>query len=283
MTQEHDNAQRIAQLSVAQRALLDKWLQSKAAQSPPATTTIPQRSAGEAWPLSFPQQRLWLVDQLDPGTAVYNMPGVVHLRGALNVAVLERSLSEIVRRHESLRTRFVQDVAQDDGAPMQRIDADAAVPIQRVDLRDLPAQEQAAAVQQHALDEARKPFDLAAGPLLRMTLLELSADEHVLLLTLHHIIADGWSIGVFVRELSQLYSALLADQANPLPELPIQYADFAIWQRQQAQSEATAAHLDYWKQQLAHLPTLLLPTDRPRPALQTFEGAKHRLRLPAEL
>ncbi|HEY0603796.1 MAG TPA: amino acid adenylation domain-containing protein, partial [Herpetosiphonaceae bacterium] len=283
MTQEHDNAQRIAQLSVAQRALLDKWLQSKAAQSPPAQTTIPRRAEGETWPLSFPQQRLWLVDQLDPGTAVYNMPGIVHMSGVLNVGVLERSLSEIVRRHESLRTRFTQDASAADGAPVQHIDADVQVPLRRVDLRDLQATEQATAVQERALAESRQPFDLQTGPLLRMTLLELSADVHVLLLTLHHIIADGWSIGVFVRELSELYSALIAGKSDTLPPLPIQYADFAVWQRQQSQEAANAEHLSYWQQQLANLPTLQLPTDRPRPAFQTFEGAKHRLHLSAQL
>jgi surfactin family lipopeptide synthetase A len=279
MTEEHENAQRRAQLSSARKALLEQWLQGKAARSSSAQAAIPRRANDQPAPLSFPQQRLWFVDQLDPGSAVYNMPGIVHLRGSLNVAALERSLDTIVRRHETLRTSFESR----DGVPLQRVDPHATVPLRHVDLRDLPQPERAAALQQHALESARQPFDLSNGPLLRMTLLQLAADEHLLLLTMHHIIADGWSIGVFVRELSALYSALIAEQPDPLPELPIQYADFAVWQRQQAQAEYLREHLDYWKQQLADLPTLQLPTDRPRPVFQSFAGAKQQLRLPAAL
>jgi amino acid adenylation domain-containing protein len=248
-------------------------------RSPSNGTIIPRRTPDEAAPLSSQQQRLWFVDQLDPGSAVYNIPGIIRLSGTLNVAALEHSLHQIICRHESLRTSFVSI----DGVPKQHVDSAMLVPLHRIDLRDLLAAEQADLMRQRALEEAQTPFDLAQGPLLRTTLVQLGAAEHLLLVTMHHIISDGWSIGVFVRELSALYTAFSADKPSLPAELPIQYADYALWQRQQAQSAFLAEHLRYWQEQLADLPTLQLPTDRPRPVFQTFAGAKHHLRLSAQL
>jgi amino acid adenylation domain-containing protein len=233
-------------------------------------------------PLSFGQQRLWFLDQLEPGSAAYNMPSPVRLAGRLDPAALAASLGELARRHEALRTVF--HLAEGEDEPAQRILPAAPVPLPQVDLGGLPPQAREAAVRRLAAREARQPFDLARGPLLRTALLRLADAEHVLLLTLHHIVSDGWSMGVLVRELAVLYAALAAGRPSPLPELPVQYADYAAWQRSWLTGEALAAQLAYWRQALAAAPPLLdLPTDRPRPPVQTFRGARRALGLPAEL
>ncbi|HEY0604516.1 MAG TPA: amino acid adenylation domain-containing protein [Herpetosiphonaceae bacterium] len=227
---------------------------------------------------SFAQQRLWFLDQLAPGMTAYNLPSAVRLRGRLDLPALHQSLAEIIRRHEAIRTTFatvdgqlVQVVAPESEQP-----ADALLPL--VDLRALPAPERDAEVRRLALEEARRPFDLAHGPLLRAGLLRVNDDEHVLLLTMHHIISDGWSLGVLVRELVALYSAFASGQESPLAPLPIQYADYAMWQREWLDGEVLEAQLEYWRQQLdpagAGTPTLDLPTDWPRPAVQSFRGAR---------
>ncbi|MUG96209.1 amino acid adenylation domain-containing protein [Scytonema sp. UIC 10036] len=232
------------------------------------------------FPLSFAQQRLWFVEQLNPNTSTYNIFAAVQLTGLLNVTVLHESVNEIVRRHEALRTTFTTIKNQ----PMQLVASAISVNLPVVDLRKLPQSEQDAEVQKLALAEAQQPFDLTKSPLLRMTLLQLSEEKHILLLTMHHIISDGWSIGVFVRQLAALYSSFLDGKSSPLPELPIQYADFAHWQREWLQKEVLEQHLCYWQQQLGeHPPVLELPTDRPRPAVQTFRGARHPLMLPQSL
>ena len=225
----------------------------------------------ELIPLSLAQQRLWFLDQLGPGCAAYNIPAAVRLTGRLHVTALERSLSEIIRRHEILRTTFPAE----DGRPVQAIAPAHALTLPVVDLQEVPAHERE--VQVRALARAGGPaaFRPGAGPLLRATLLRLAAEEHVLLLTMHHIISDGWSQGVFWRELAVLYEAFATGKPSPLPELAIQYADFAVWQRQWLQGEVLDTQLAYWKQQLAGLSMLQLPTDRPRPAVQTFRGARH--------
>ncbi|HEX6292026.1 MAG TPA: amino acid adenylation domain-containing protein [Herpetosiphonaceae bacterium] len=279
MTHDEDRLPSRDQLSETRRALLERWLQIKTRSAPATATPIPRLADRTCTPLSFAQQRLWLVNQLDPNSAAYNMPGVVHLRGRLDVTVLERSLHQIVQRHDVLRASFV-DV---DGVPMQRVEQEATVTLRRVDLRELPQPEQAVVVRRHTSDEARQPFDLAQGPLLRTLLLQLGPQEHLLLLTLHHIIADGWSIGVFVRELAEIYTALIDGRPASLPALPVQYADFADWQRQRMQGTTHARQIDHWRQRLADLPTLHLPTDRPRPPLQTFQGDRHRLHVAANL
>ncbi|MET0396749.1 MAG: amino acid adenylation domain-containing protein, partial [Longimicrobiaceae bacterium] len=231
-------------------------------------------------PPSFAQQRLWLVDQLEPGSAAYNMPFALRLRGALDAAALEAALDALVRRHEALRTVF----AERDGAPVQVIHPPAPVALAVRDLRALPDAEREAEAERLAEEEALRPFDLERGPLLRSTLLRLGDEEHVLLFTLHHVVGDGWSIGVLVREVSALYGALARGEAPHLPELPVQYADFAVWQRAWLQGGVLEAQLAFWRDRLAGAPPLLeLPTDRPRTPGQDPRAATHAFVLPAAL
>ena len=220
-------------------------------------------------PLSFAQQRLWFIDQLDPGNSVYNFPAAVRLTGPLDLVALKQSINEIVKRHEVLRTTFVSI----DGRPVQVIAQTAPVTLELVDLRDLSETSRETEVQRLAVAEARRPFDLAKGPLLRASLLQLHEQEYVGLLTMHHIVADGWSTGVLIREMAVLYEAFSSGKSSPLSELPIQYADFAHWQRQWLRDEILEAQLDYWKPQLAGAAQLELSNDRPRPPVQTFRGA----------
>lgn len=197
-------------------------------------------------PLSFAQQRHWLLEQFEPGKAVYNLPLAYRLTGLLNITVLEQCLVEIIRRHESLRTTFPSK----DGQPSQVIAPEIALSLQLVDLQELPCEQRETEAQRQAADEARQPFDIAQGPLFRFKLLRLTPEEHVLLLTMHHIISDGWSSEVFFRELTALYEAFATGKPSPLPELPVQYADFAHWQCQWLQGEVLKTQLGYWKQQL---------------------------------
>ncbi|MEJ0096570.1 MAG: amino acid adenylation domain-containing protein [Methylocella sp.] len=228
---------------------------------------------GEDMPLSFAQQRLWFLNQLEAGSAFYNMPAAVRLTGKLDVEALRRTLNEIVRRHEALRTRF----ASVDGAPTQIIAAALELALPLTDLSELPAAEAEGRAQQSAQDEARTPFDLEHGPLIRAQLIRLGDREHIALLTMHHIVSDGWSIGVLIKEIAALYAAYSQGRPSPLPELLIQYADYAHWQRQWLQGAALEGQLGYWKEQLADAPTLLaLPTDRPRPAVQRYDGGTLR-------
>jgi len=220
--------------------------------------------------LSFAQQRLWFLNQLERQSAFYNIPVAVRLTGTLDVQALRRTLQEIVNRHEALRTRFEAV----DGTPVQVIDAQAVVELPLEDLRGMLESEREGEAQRLAQEEAQAPFDLSRGPLLRARLLRLGEDEHVVLLTMHHIVSDGWSMGVLVREVAALYTAFVRGEASPLAALPVQYADYAHWQRQWLQGEVLAAQLDYWKGQLADAPVLLaLPTDRPRPAVQSYAGS----------
>jgi amino acid adenylation domain-containing protein len=225
---------------------------------------------GRDLPLSFAQQRLWFLDQLQAGGAAYNMCTAFHLKGLLNTTALEHSLRDIARRHEIFRTTFPTI----DGQPVQVISADVDVKLQGVDLQVLLEPEREAETQRRASQEAQRPFDLVQGPLMRVVLLHLATEEHVILLTMHHIVSDGWSQGVFWRELAELYNVFTTGKLSSLPELSIQYADFVSWQQQWLQGEILDTHLTYWKQQLTDLPTLQLPTDRPRPAVQTFRGAR---------
>ena len=233
--------------------------------------------APKQFPLSFAQQRLWFVDQLDPGSPLYNIPLAVELKGNLNVAVLQRSLNEVIRRHEVLRTTF----AMIDHEPVQIIAPDLSLTLPEIDLENLPDPEVEARRLVNA--EAGKPFDLARGPLMRASLLRLSAKKHIALLTLHHIISDGWSMDVLLRELTTLYAAYSKGAPSPLPELPIQYVDFAQWQRQWLTGEVLEKQLSYWKRQLAGTPVLQLSMDHARPAIQTFNGAREILPLPQSL
>ncbi|MFL6196328.1 MAG: amino acid adenylation domain-containing protein, partial [Thermoanaerobaculia bacterium] len=241
----------------------------------------------QSFPLSFSQERMWFLNQLDPGTSAYNLSRAVRLRGGLDVAVLRRCFSELVRRHESLRTTF----ALVEGRPVQVIQPPApiAIAIEVVDLRRLPAAARDAEARRWASEEAARPFDLARDPLIRATLLRLSGEgaeenEHALLLTLHHIASDGWSMGVLIRELATLYQALSAGEASPLPELPVQYVDFALWQRQALSGEVLEAEVGYWSAKLSGSPPpLLIPADRRRASVQGFQVAAGSIVLPREL
>jgi aspartate racemase len=228
------------------------------------------------FPVSFAQQRLWFLQQMEPEGAAYNVPVATRLRGRLDTSVLKRTLDEIVRRHESLRTTF--DIV--DGEPVQLISAHAPLDLPVLDLSDLPVEERETEARRLSTEEVRKPFDLSKGPLMRARLLRLDEDDHVLLLTLHHIISDGWSMGVLVGEVAALYTAFFENRPSPLAELPIQYADFAEWQREWMQGDALEAQLDYWKGQLKGVPPVLeLPTDRPRPPVQSFQGTQESFAL----
>ncbi|MEK6283892.1 MAG: amino acid adenylation domain-containing protein, partial [Acidobacteriota bacterium] len=222
-------------------------------------------------PLSFAQQRLWFLNHLEGESAVYNIPTAVRLTGQLNISALEQALTEIVRRHETLRATFPLR----DGRPVQTIAPANPVAVSLIDLRPLLETEREIKAKQLIRDEAQRPFQLANGPLLHASLLQLADDEYIALLTMHHIASDGWSMNVLIRELTTLYVAFLEGKPSPLPELPIQYADFAHWQREWLQGEVLEKQLAYWKQQLADLPVLELPSDRPRPAVQTFNGAQY--------
>ncbi|WP_148662958.1 non-ribosomal peptide synthetase, partial [Scytonema hofmannii] len=243
-------------------------------------TSILPRSESAELPLSFAQQRLWFLDQLEPNKASYNVPAALRLQGNLCVTALEQSLVEIIDRHEALRTNFITV----DGQATQLIHPNPNWKVSVVDLQHLPSNEQEIASQQLAQQQAIEPFDLATEALIKATLVVLSQTEHVLLVCMHHIVCDGWSIGVFVEELAALYNAYCEGQPSPLVPLPIQYADFAIWQRQWFQNEVRQSQLSYWLQQLEYAPTFLpLPTDRPRGAVQTFAGAYQKFALSVEL
>ncbi|MEH2331117.1 amino acid adenylation domain-containing protein [Nostoc sp.] len=231
-------------------------------------------------PLSFAQERLWLLNQLEPNNPFYNEQVALKIHGKLNVVALEQSFNKIISRHEALRTNFHTFNEQ----PVQVITESLTLNLSVVDLTELLESEREIACQQLATTEAIRPFDLANSGLIRASVLKLTEVEHVLLLTFHHIVFDAWSMGVLMQELATIYSALCNNLPSELPELPIQYADFAIWQRQWLQTEVLQTQLDYWKQLLKNAPTLLeLPTDRPRPAIQTFQGAIQSVEFSEEL
>ena len=230
-------------------------------------------------PLSFAQQRVWFFDQMEPGNPAYNIPFAVRLKGALDAAALERALSEIVCRHEALRTTFPTV----DRLPVQHIARPQRLALSLIDLCALEEPQRELQVEKLATEEARKPFELARGPLLRATLLRVAADEHVALVTMHHIVSDGWSIGILVGELAALYRAYSEGQETPLPELKIQYGDYAAWQRKWLQGEVLKSKLKYWREQLAGATMLELPTDHARSRVQRFHGGHHSLILAPEL
>jgi amino acid adenylation domain-containing protein len=243
------------------------------------TPPLPARPRAATEPLSFAQQRLWFFDQMQPGNPFYNIPVSIHLAGVLDIEALERSFGEIVRRHEALRTTFISA----EGQPAQVIGKPRPVRVPVVELSGMAADERERAVRALSEEEAQASFDLAEGPLLRVKLLRLAADEYVMLLTMHHIVSDGWSAGVLVRELTALYSTFSREEEVSLPEPPIQYADFARWQREWLSGEVLDAQLSYWIQKLAGATTVLeLPADHPRPPVQSYRGARVEFRLPAK-
>ncbi|TBO60309.1 amino acid adenylation domain-containing protein [Streptomyces kasugaensis] len=243
-------------------------------------TLVRRPDPAAALPLSFAQRQLWVLDQLAPGNPFYNNPAAIDIKGALDVAALTRGLTELTRRHEALRTVF----GSIDGEPWQRVRPAGPVALPVTDLGALPAAERPARARRETEADARVPFDLSAGPLFRGRLLRLAADEHRLLLNVHHIVADGWSIGILVREIGALYGAYARELPSPLAEPSVQYPDYALWQRRQLDEEALARQLDHWTGRLAGAPTLLaLPTDRPRPAVQRYQGQRHAVTVGAEV
>ncbi|MCP4570816.1 MAG: AMP-binding protein, partial [bacterium] len=233
--------------------------------APPLVTVARDREL----PLSFAQQRLWFLDQLDPRSPAYNIPLAVRLNGTVEAGLLERIFNEVVRRHEVLRTTFAAAA----GEPYQVIAGELQVPLPVVDLDRLTAEDRRLEAEHQAAAEARRPFDLTVGPLVRFTLVRLAADAQVVMATMHHIVSDGWSMGIFLRELAALSDAFSRGESSPLAELPIQYADFAHWQRRWLAGEVLDTQLGYWRERLTGAPPRLeLPTDRPRPAAQTFRG-----------
>jgi amino acid adenylation domain-containing protein len=265
-----DINKRIADLSPEKRALLEqRLLQARVGES--AAAGIGRRHSSGPCPLYFSQERLWFLDQLEPGLSTYNVASATILRGPLNVQALEKALREIVRRQGSLRTV----IALVDGQPMQVVLPDAGLTLPVTSLEHLPLGERETAAADLAREEGRRPFDLTRGPLFRGRLLKLDAEEHVLILNMHHIISDGWSAGVLNRELAALYGAFSTGAHSTLPDLAVQYTDFTLWQRERLQGSFLEGLLSYWRRQLAGLPVLELPTDRPRPAAQTYRGATH--------
>ncbi len=231
------------------------------------------------FPVSFAQQRLWFLDQLIPDNSIYNVPTVIRLKGLLNLTALEKTFNEIVRRHETLRTTFIVL----DGQPLQAIKPSLTIPISILDLCLLPDDQTEVEARRIITAEIEHPFDLSSGPLVRVKLLILSNTEHILLLNMHHIICDDWSIGVLIRELGMLYTAFVKNQPSPLLKLPLQYADFAHWQREWLQGEVLQTQLTYWQQQLNGISMLHLPTDKPRSAIQSYQGATQFFELPKKL
>ncbi|PSB67760.1 non-ribosomal peptide synthetase, partial [filamentous cyanobacterium CCP1] len=281
------------------------YLRSSQMRSIQPTSTIQpitqENTQKKIFPLSFAQQRLWFLYQLAPNNPFYNIPTAIRLTGNLNQTALERSFQEIVHRHAALRTRFttlegepVQIIESigNVGASLANISAiraeeTASKPTRTeltiVDLRTVAVNDRERVSQQLATIEAQRPFNLTTDSLLRVTLLQFAPTESVLLLTMHHIVADGWSLGVLIRELAECYTAFVERRSPTLPPLPIQYTDFALWQRNRLQGEILEKQIAYWRKQLQDLPVLELPSDRPHPAVQTYRGATYPLQLSPKL
>ena len=242
--------------------------------------TLVVQARGADLPLSYAQERLWLLEALEVAGAAYNIVGVARLSGALDASALERSFATVVERHESLRTRFGIVGA----SPFQVIDPAGSFELAIEELSELPESERETAVREREHALTQQPFDLALGPLFRVHLLRLSAEEHVVVVVMHHIVSDGWSMGILIRELGALYAAFSQGRASPLPEPAIQYADYVLWQRNWLQGDVLARQVGYWKDRLSGAPAALdLPTDRARPRVQTFRGANYNFSLSAEL
>src|SRR5262245_61831220 len=246
-------ARRISELSPERREVLERLLNTNSGIA--RSAAIPRRPSSGPAPLSFAQERLWFLDQLMPGNAFYNYGNAVRFRGPLDVSMFARALNDIVARHEALRTTFQVIGSQ----PMQVIAPSLSTPLPVTDLHALAETERETEAERLAAEVARLPFDLATGPLIRASMLRLGESDHVLLLTTHHIISDGWSLVVLFRELGAVYGALCAGEPSPLAPLAIQYADFAIWQRQWLHGQVLKDQRIYWKRQLAGLRTLELP------------------------
>ena len=270
--------ERLANLSTAKRALLELRLREKGTTLP-VEQTIPRRLSDGPAPLSFAQERLWFLYQLERESSAYNESNVTRLSGSLNVLALEKALNQIVARHEVLRTT----IAVADGAPQQLIALSRSVDLPVIDLRGMTDKDRDDEARRLTLEAIRRPFDLSRDLMLRVLLIRLTDQEHILLLVKHHIASDGWSVGILWQELAAFYRAFIAGEPSPLPDLPLQYADYAVWQQDFLRGEGLETKLAYWKKQLDNLPTLQLPTDRPRPPVQTLRGAKLLFTLSGDL
>jgi NRPS condensation-like uncharacterized protein len=267
------------ELSGAQRALLEQRLERARetnSRAPEPRSSIPRRELSDPIPLSFAQERLWFLEQLEPGSSVYNVCQAVRMRGTLDLAALEKSLNEIIRRHEILRTNFVAV----DGRAAQVVAPSRTIAVAVVDLscwRDGTAEEE---LERRLHEESRRPFDFGRDLLMRALVVRTSATDHVLMLTMHHIISDGWSIGILFRELAALYTAHCKGEPSPLPELPIQFADFIQWERDTIDGASLEKSLVYWKEQLGRpLPSVNFPVDHPRTVAPMSRGAAQTMML----
>lgn len=279
-----DIAQRLAKLSPEKRELLLKKLREQQGATKDSQQSqhfaIPKVPRDHDLPMSFAQERLWLDKQLKPESTAYTIANAVTLSGHLDYAAFERSLQEIIRRHEILRTTFAMQAGQ----PVQVIAESVEIPVEMIPADHLSSSEKTAEIERILAEERGFVFDLTTGPLLRFRVLKLNATEHVFFLTMHHIITDKWAMSIFIREMAALYGAFTQGAPSPLPELPVQYADFALWERRNLTDEVAETQLSYWKQQLAGIPPVLtLPTDRPRFAVQAYKGAVEHFALDAEL
>ena len=271
--------EQIAKLPPEKRELLELMLQEKGVDLN-QIAILPQPRDTNTFPLSFAQQRLWFLDRLEPGSPLYNIPSVLRIKGRLNIEALEKSFNEIIKRHEVLRTVF----GEEKGEAHQIILPELQLPLEHIDLTQIPEQDREKEFLRLAVEESLKPFNLATGPLLRVTLLKLGAQEFGLFVTMHHIVSDNWSTGLFVHEIMRLYEAFVTGKAHNLPPLKVQYADFAVWQRKWLAGKTLEKQLDYWRKQLEGIPPLLeLPLDKPRPAYQTYNGDFKLFEIPAEL
>jgi aspartate racemase len=264
-----DLSKRIDQLSPEKKALFELRMRQEGL-SHAAVDVIARVPESSSYPLSFAQQRLWFLDQMEPGCAFYNEPLLaIRISGSLNRKAIAQTINEIVRRHESLRTTFTNV----DGSPVQVIACPTPVPIGFIDLRLLPAAARETELRRLAQEEASRPFDLARGPLLRVNLLQLDDEDHAVFLEMHHIITDGWSNRLLLREIMLLYRAMCRGEPSPLLDLPIRYVDFAVWQSKRLRGEVLDNLVAYWKQQLSgELPVMELPADYPRPDIQRYIG-----------
>ncbi len=263
-----DLASRIAELPPEKRAILFQQLQKQRERATEAPGIPRQSRARESFPLSFAQQRLWFLNNFEPESPEYNIPQAFRIEGDLDPELMQRALREVVRRHETLRTTF----REVDGEPQQILAQVVDMEVPYLDARPRAADAWSEAMRLAAAD-AREPFDLALGPLMRARLYRTGERQDLLYYNVHHIAYDGWSMGIFARELAAIYDAFAAGEPSPLPELPVQYLDFALWQREQLQGEALERQLAYWRRQLASVPPLEMPTDRPRPPVRTHNGA----------
>ncbi len=271
--------EQIAKLPPEKRELLELMLMEQGVDLS-QILIVPQPRTTNRFPLSFSQQRLWFLDKLEPGSPLYNIPSVLRIKGKLNIEALEWSFNEVIKRHEVLRTTF----AEEKGEPVQVIAPELKLKIRQIDLTVLPEEQRESEFMKMAVEESLKPFNLQTGPLLRITLIKLNPEDYGLLVVMHHIVSDNWSTGLFVHEIMRLYEAFVNNQPPQLPDMKVQYADFAVWQRKWLQGKTLEKQLEYWKKQLEGIPPLLeLPLDKPRPAYQTYNGDFKLFEIPEDI